>query len=421
MAHARKWRTSTMTCKARNFASPLGSSSKARHDPSVPNSSIGLILSGGGARGAYEVGVLTYIADALPNLLRRVRVITGSSVGAVNTIFLASHGATPESTHELARLWRSLTIDDMLSLSSMSALKLLGAAPLRLLKIGLRSPATGLLNAKGLWQKVSSQIRWGRIHSNVTGGRFDAIAVAATDISTGCTHLFVDAAKNLGIDEPATISEVLAIPTRLSLRHVLASAAIPLLFSPVQLRDRWYMDGGIRHNTPLSPALHLGAESLLIITVGGMRAPAALSGFPGIGQIVGKLLDSIFLDRVAFDLDRLSRINDIVEAATSLGEHETERFHRALHSVGRPGYRKIPFAAVRPKADLGALAAEIIHTSKSVSSFSFLRVLSALFEDDSGTSGDAASFLLFDGGYADRLIALGRADAARAHEQLAAL
>jgi NTE family protein len=386
----------------------------------VPDSSIGLILSGGGARGAYEAGVLTYIADALPDLLRRVRVITGSSVGAVNTIFLASHGMTPASTHELARLWRSLTIDDMLSVSSMSALKLLGAAPLRLLNIGLSSPATGLLNAKGLWRKVSSQIRWSRIHNNVTSGRFDAIAVAATDINSGGTHLFVDAADKLGIKE-GQISEVHAIPTRLSLRHVLASAAIPLLFSPVQLQDRWYMDGGVRHNTPLSPALHLGAQSLLIVTVGGMRAPTSLAGFPGIGQVVGKLLDSIFLDRVAFDIDRLSRINDIVEAATSLGPDETSRFHEALATIGRPGYRKIPFAAVRPQADLGALASEMIRTSKTVSSFSFLRVLSALFEDDGGTSGDAASFLLFDGGFADRLIALGRSDAAAAHARLAAL
>ncbi len=387
----------------------------------MPDSSIGLILSGGGARGAYEAGVLTYIADALPDLLRRVRVITGSSVGAVNTIFLASHGMTPACTHELARLWRSLTIDDMLSVSSMSALKLLGAAPLRLLNIGLRSPATGLLNAKGLWRKVSSQIRWSRIHNNVTSGRFDAIAVAATDINSGGTHLFVDAADKLGLTAPGRISEVHAIPTRLSLRHVLASAAIPLLFSPVQLQDRWYMDGGVRHNTPLSPALHLGAQSLLIVTVGGMRAPSHLAGFPGIGQVVGKLLDSIFLDRVAFDIDRLSRINDIVEAATSLGADETARFHAALTSVGRPGYRKVPFAAVRPQADLGALAAEMIRTSSTVSSFSFLRVLSALFEDDGGTSGDAASFLLFDGSFADRLIALGRADAASAHASLAAL
>ncbi|MEZ4451604.1 MAG: patatin-like phospholipase family protein [Nannocystaceae bacterium] len=384
-------------------------------------SSIGLVLSGGGARGAYEVGVLTYLADALPQLLPRIRVITGASVGAVNTIYLASRGLTPESTHELARLWRGLAIDDMISLSSMSALKLLGAAPLRLLRIGLRSPASGILNAKGLWRRVSSQIEWAQIHDHVQRGRFDAVAVAATDISTGDTHLFIDGAPEVCPPETRPMSEVIAIPSRLTLRHVLASAAIPLLFSPVQIGRRWYMDGGVRHNTPLSPALHLGAQSLLIIGVGGMRAPAAFEGFPGIGQIVGKLLDSIFLDRVAFDLDRLARINDIVEAATSLGPEETERFRAALGAIGRPRYRQVPFAAVRPEADLGSIAAEMIKSSSSVSSFSFVRVLSALFEDDAGTSGDAASFLFFDGSFADRLIALGRADAARAHDRLASL
>ena len=387
----------------------------------MTKSSIGLVLSGGGARGAYEAGVLTYIADALPDLLARIRVITGSSVGAVNAMFLASRGLTPESPHELARLWRGLTIDENLSLSSFQALKMLGAAPLRLLRIGLRSPATGILDAKGLWRRVSAGVDWTRLHRHVQGGRFDAIAIAGTDISTGETHLFVDAAAGRLPAGPTRISEVIAVPTRLGLRHVLASAAIPLLFSPVQIGDRWYMDGGIRHNTPLSPALHLGAESLLIITVGGMRAPAALEGFPGIGQIVGKLLDSIFLDRVAFDLDRMSRINDIVAAATSLGEAETERFRAALQERGRPRYRAVNFAAVRPNVDIGAVAADLIRGSTSVSAFSFVRVLSALFEDDAGTSGDAASFLFFDGAFADRLIALGRADAARAHDQLAAL
>lgn len=383
--------------------------------------SIGLILSGGGARGAYEVGVLTYIADALPQVLERIRVVTGSSVGAVNAIYLASRGLTPESTHELARLWRGLTIDECISLSSFQALKMLGAAPLRLLRIGLGSPATGILDAKGLWRRVSGSVDWGRLHRQVQGGRFDAVAIAGTDISTGETHLFVDASPGRIPPTPTRVSEVIAVPARLSLRHVLASAAIPLLFSPVQIGDHWYMDGGVRHNTPLSPALHLGAESLLIITVGGMRAPASLAGFPGIGQIVGKLLDSIFLDRVAFDLDRLSRINDIVAAATSLGDHETERFREALRERGRPRYRNVNFAAVRPNVDIGAVAAEIIRGSTSVSSFSFVRVLNALFEDDSGTSGDAASFLFFDGTFADRLIALGRADAARVHDRLAAL
>jgi NTE family protein len=394
---------------------------QTRHDRPVTEGSIGLILSGGGARGAYEAGVLTYIADALPELLSRVRVITGSSVGAVNTIYLASRGLSPESTHELAGLWRGLKIDESLSLSSFQALKMLGAAPLRLLRIGLRSPATGLLDAKGLWRRVSSSIDWSRVHRHVQGGRFDAIAIAGTDISTGDTHLFVDGAPGVCPPTPTRISEFVAVPSRLSLRHVLASAAIPLLFSPVQIGDRWYMDGGVRHNTPLSPALHLGAQSLLIVTVGGMRAPAAFSGFPGIGQIVGKLLDSIFLDRVNFDLDRLARINDIVRAATSMGERETERFRDALGALGRPRYREVPFAAVHPHVDIGAVAAEVVRGSGSVSSFSFVRVLSALFEDDAGTSGDAASFLFFDGSFAERLIALGRADAAQAHAELAAL
>ncbi len=392
------------------------------HDARVPAGPIGLVLSGGGARGAYEAGALLYVAETRPELLERVRIVTGSSVGAFNATFLASRGLTSESVRALVDLWKNLKIDDLLSVSHRSAAKIVTAAPLRLLKLGVKSPAVGLLDARRLWRLIGRQAQWGQIHANVENGRFDAVAIAATDIARGEPHLFVDAKSGLLSTDSAVSSEFEWVTTRIRLAHVLASAAMPLLFPPVHIGDRWYMDGGIRNNTPLSPALRLGAQSLLIVDPGGLETgEGTLDGYPGLGQVVGKVLDAIFLDGVAYDLDRLTRVNDVVRAIERLGEEEAERFRTELEARGRPRYRHVAHASIVGDTDFGALAAEYIKGSKTVSAFSFMRVLGALFENDARTSGDAASFLLFDGGFAEMLIARGIEDAARTRDQFTAL
>jgi len=361
--------------------------------------SIGLVLSGGGARGAYEVGALLHIADHLPELLARIRVITGTSVGAVNGAFLACRGVTPAGVHELAEIWGGLTMDELV----------------RIDRDGVRQ----------LSRLVQERADWRALRRVVRSGRLDAVGFAATDIATGRTRLFVDHARGLAPrwpkgDDAAEPEGVVFGPS-----HVLASAAIPLLFPPVRVGTRWYVDGGVRYNTPLAPALGLGAESLLIVSVRtaaeGHRA-AASDDFPGFGQVVGKVLDSVFLDRVAFDLDRLTRINDIVEAVDALGEDTLTRLRGELQRRKRPAYRPVRYAHVRPSFDLGALASEHLErAAKGAGRFSFARVLSALFQDDAGTSGDAASFLLFDSGYAKTLMEVGRRDAEATHEELARL
>ncbi|MCK6549639.1 patatin-like phospholipase family protein [Myxococcota bacterium] len=383
--------------------------------------SIGLVLSGGGARGAYEVGVLLYLADHFPQLFERVRVITGSSVGAVNGVYLAARGFTPQSVRDLASMWRALKMDDIVEVSQLGALKMITRASMRLVSKSVRSPVTGLISVGGLWRKVSHETDWRALHRHVRTKRFDAVAVAATDIATGFTHLFVEGQKD-ALGSWSTHDPVLLLkPGMLGPHHVLASAAIPVLFPPVRVHGRWYMDGGVRYNTPLSPALYFGAESLVIITVRANRPESPRPDeFPGLGQMVGKLLDSVFLDRVAFDLDRLTRINDFVTALEGAGPGVLEHVRADLIRRGRRPYRKVPVAAVRPEKDLGALAAEYLAKTKTPP-FSFGRVLRALFEDDTQTSGDAASFLLFDGGFASLLIDAGRRDAASAHAAFAAL
>lgn len=378
---------------------------------------VGLVLSGGGARGAYEVGALRYLAEHHEDLLDRVRIITGASVGAVNGIFLASHGLSLDSISALADLWRSLDLDDVLSLAQGSLFRMVGAASLRLIRQGTKSPATGLLNAGALFKLIHRHVDWEALHQNVESGRFEFVAIAATDIATGLTHLFLESTDK----EPRPMRDIEVLPTRLELRHVAASAAIPLLFPPVPIDGRWYLDGGLRHNTPLTPALRLGASSLLIVSVDHPRTPLALetTAFPGIGQVVGKLLDSMFLDRLAYDLDRLERINDMVEIFEgSALSGETLRAELLLR--GRRPYRRTPFAAIRPSQDLGRLANEVLIENPGHPG-SFRRVVSQLFGNDQHSSADAASFLLFDKNYAERLMKIGYEDAERCADRYALL
>jgi NTE family protein len=392
---------------------------------SIVARSIGLVLSGGGARGAYEVGALLYVAEKLPELLRNVRVVTGTSVGAVNAAYLASHGLTPECVFELASIWRGLVIDDLIGIDRAGMKDLLAAGGKRLIGRAVKSPPVGVLRVDGIARLVAENADWRGLRKVVMRRRFDAVGFAATDIATGRTHFFVDHATSAtprwgrGDDAP--------VPVRAQLgpAHVLASAAIPILFPPVDVGGRWYMDGGVRYNTPLGPALGLGADALLIVSVRAIeeaQLSAPTGEFSGFGQIVGKVLDSVFLDRIAFDLDRLTRINDILVAiGVAGGEPSVEGVRASLAAIGRPRYKHVDVAHVRPRSDLGVLAARHLVEAQANRPFGFARVLRALFQDDTGTTGDAASFLLFDGGYADTLLEAGRRDAEERHDELAAL
>lgn len=388
-------------------------------------SSIGLVLSGGGARGAYEVGVLSYVARRLPELLERVRVITGTSVGAVNGAFLASRGLTVGAVEELAAIWKTLTMDDMVSIDRAGLRELLAAGGKRLIGRSVKSPPVGLLRVDGITRLVGERVSWRSLRKVVKARRFDAIGFAATDIASGKTVFFVDHAQGIQPRWPKGDDAPYVERTPLGPAHVLASAAIPILFPPVPIGGRWFMDGGVRYNTPLAPALGLGADALLIISVRAVpeaHQSAPSGDFSGFGQIVSKVLDSVFLDRLGYDMDRLLRINDLVSSVEAVsGAHGLELLRTELAWRGRPRYRVVRHAHVRPSQDLGVLASTHLANAKVSGPFSFSRVLKALFQDDQGTTGDGASFLLFDGGYATELLAEGEKDAAANHAALAAL
>ncbi len=386
---------------------------------------IGLVLSGGGARGAYEVGVLLHVAEHLPEVLDAICVISGTSAGAVNGAFLAANGLTREGIHHLASIYRSLKLDELVSFNRKGMRELLRAGGLRLLGRQEVSPPVGVLGVDGIAKLVTQNGNFRNLRATIRSGRLHGVAFAATDIATGKTALFVDHSPDVvprwskGVDAPNVIK------TTLGPSHIMASAAIPMLFPPVRVGTRWYMDGGLRNNTPLGPALCLGADALFILSVRSVTESHLASPdgtFPGFGQILGKVLDSVFLDRILFDLDRLTRINDIVESIEELGGETLDKARSVLANHNRPSYRRVPYAHVRPAKDLGGMASDSLdRLAREGGRLSFARVLKALFEDDTGTSGDGASFLLFDGGYADELLRAGQADGALAHDEIARL
>ncbi len=381
--------------------------------------SLGLVFSGGGARGAFEVGVVLWISEHMPELLDHVRVLTGASVGAVNAAFLASKGITPQSVHELADIWRELSLDRVMTLSLLSAGRMFKQ---RLFGLGPREDPVGLLNTAPFNQLIVDRVDWAGLDRAVQGPRLDAVAVAATDIASGSTHVFFDHDRQR-VAEPEWPKDhtLIGWPTRLRPEHVLASTSLPLLFKPVPIDQRWYCDGGLRQNTPLAPALRLGATKLIAISVKSSRpARPRPRAFPGMGHLLGKLFNSVFLDRMLWDLDSMHRINDILEAADNVGGPAlVGRLQSELTRIGRRPYGFVDYVGIRPSQDIGAIASQVLeHPDRLKSRMG--RMMREVLQNRTGVA-DAASYLLFDGVFAERLITLGYSDAARHRSELESL
>jgi NTE family protein len=258
------------------------------------DSPVAVVLAGGGARGAYEIGALSALLPHLEARGERPRVIVGTSVGAINAAYLAASADEPieEVLEHGLRLWSELGFDDVLQplLSPAELARALGSVGEFLRVPGVRLPS--LLDPSPLARTLRSRIQLGRIHTNVTRGALDAAAVVATSAGSGGSVVFHDGGGRVQQDRQRAIEYV---PTRLGIDHVRASAAIPGVFPAVRVsRPRpaagWYFDGGTRLNTPIKPALGLGAGRVVVIALNSLRSasvrgrPAALDGVSQLAQ-----------------------------------------------------------------------------------------------------------------------------------------
>ena len=405
----------------------------------APAPRIAVVLSGGGARGAYEAGVLYWVMQKLPAILGRpVRfdIISGSSVGAIHACFLAGHAGEPEALGELVDIWRGFAIEEVMRLTPFSLLSL----PARLLGIGRKPEPVagdvptaprripGLLDFSPLEKVIVSRVPWAKIPVNIASGALDAIAVATTEVKTGSTVIFVDNREGR-VDSWARDPFVIARSTRLAPEHALASAAIPLIFPAIAIGGSFYCDGSLRLNTPLSPALRLGADRVLVIGMHYQRpkgepkveVPETSAGSPAF--LAGKVLNALLLDRVDYDADRLRLFNAVLEEGRKIyGEDFLQRINRPIIESRGTGYRIVRDLFLRPSRDLGVLASECLaHRKPAVKPATWLsRIFLRYAAKNTGGEADFLSYLYFDGCYAGHLIELGIADAERQKDALAA-
>jgi NTE family protein len=315
-----------------------------------------LVLSGGGVRGAYEVGVLEGVLQVLgrgPEDPGLFDIFTGTSVGAINTAWFASQAHRGDmDLPRLIQLWTSLTLLDDLELDLLGLLGLKDHALLRPLTRHRTGKAGGpaALRAEPLDQLVREGVDWARLHENIQSGLVHACAVAALRVATGQTTIFSELSPQATL-APSRDPRRVNLTTRLGPDHVLASAAIPLLFPPRAIDGELYVDGGLRFNTPIAPALRTGAERLLVISVRypgterGERESAPLGEGPqGLAFLLGKLLNAVLLDPIEYDLQVLQRFNillDVLHGTTT--PEELARINAAITPAPSPAPSGRPF------------------------------------------------------------------------------
>lgn len=384
---------------------------------------IAMILSGGGARGAYEVGVLWYVFDDLTRILGappRIDILCGTSVGAINGCYLAAHLGDPVlGLRRLVELWSELELTRVLGFGVRQIVSL----PRVLLGGG---EGYGVFDVRPMAELVQREISWRAVSRCLRKQLLRALTVSCTEVSTGRTVVFMQTAPNLTIPTAAP-PRTLFRADRVGPQHALASAAIPLLFPPVRIDDELYLDGGLRQNTPIAPALRLGATH--IFAIGSSREVSGRvvreAGHhqnvraPGAAFLLGKVLNAFLLDHVDVDIELLTRINNVVVDGTrAFGPGFTDALSAEARKHGGQPYRHVTCMRVRPSEDIGRLAYDHLRRGHLRGDPILAKRLFNVL--DLGVEGEAdlGSYLLFDGPFCRRLIEMGRADAQARRDEL---
>jgi len=376
-------------------ARPLALTSPGERPPGAwrYTSHLALVLSGGGARGAYQVGVLAGLAERLPGL--EFPILAGMSVGAINTIYLAAHhGPLPAAVTGLHAAWGRLSSDAVYRVRPGRLARSVARWLWHRITGGRGDAAAfrGLADTWPLREFLTESLNLGDIDANIAAGRLRAVALSALSYTSGRSVTFVQGARDLAVWQRAHGS---ALQTRLTLDHVMASAAVPILFPAIRIENEYFGDGSVRQTAPLAPALHLGARAMVAI---GLKTPRAASSqgratvHPTVAQALGLLFDAVFLDALDADAEGLERVNRLLAALPP-------------EAPLPDGLRPVELLLLQPMRDLGDLAAGQGHLLPR-GMRNAVRAIGGHRE----AAAELLSFLLFHPNHTSRLIEAGYDD-----------
>jgi NTE family protein len=399
--------------------------------PAPPGRRTGIVLSGGGARGAYQVGIVAGILEVLSRSgldHAPFNVLCGTSVGAINAGYLASHAQERDlSIDGLIGAWRSLRLENHLKISLRglvgvySSAKNMTDSPMSQRPVQARA----LLDSVPLTDLVNTQVDFEQLHRNVAEGVVHALVIAALEIGTGRTTMFIEASPYVAFpewnDPRRNVSR-----EPIGLHHVLASAALPLVFPPRRIHGEAYCDGGVRFNTPIAPAIRAGADRLVVISLLSESPQPEITEIPVEVReasyknpvfLLGKVLNALLLDPMHYDLQVLDRFNKMIETMERvLDPAQLAEFHRVVRKERNMEYRRLRTLVFRPSRDFGELALEFARHIVPVGLGP--KLLHRLANQRSVWQSDLVSFLSFDGAFAEKLIDLGRSDALVRHDEI---
>jgi len=381
---------------------------------------VGLVLSGGGARGAYEAGALSVLLPELERRGQRPTVLVGSSAGALNAASLAADADqdAERAAARLVRQWRGLRLNDVFhSIATWQApLTVFRYAGEILGLPGMHLP--GLLDPAPLRTSINRMLDWPALHRNVREGALDCLAVGASPAANPRNTVFVEHRGAPDLPSRPTIEYV---TTTLSGDHLMASAAIPMLFPAVRVHQPassagWYFDGSARLNTPLDPALELGVDRVVVIGTHS-TAPRRSEYWsshdhrPDFADGALQLLTATLISPMIDDVRRLGQVNQLISDAGSAVDAHREARHK------RP-YRQVPYMFIAPasRGVLGDIATEVFrqnYRSYRAIKAPDLVILSRLLGGESEQHGELISYLMFDPDFINEIIARGHHDARR--------